>query len=194
MYHISIDGKQKCFRKLKKSYPKWVNIPSSHLLGYVRDMKIHIEDQKEVSFYDNLWPKPHPLNHWDSSTMFIFLHSSKAHFERRGNLLEQPLQMAHKPLLRVLCLHHHFFFTEPFMFPAALPVNECWNCQENFSCWLGDLTDWAFRSEQKYTKDLRWPSHYMTFQPLESDLNSKILRKIIWGKVSNLSLAFLDLR
>lgn len=125
MYHISMDGKQKYFRKLKKWYPKWVNMHCSNLLGNVRDMKIHIEDQQEISFYDNLWPKPDCLNHSDPGTMSIFLHSSKAHFERRGNLLEQPLQMAHKPLLWVLHHHHLFFFTEPFMFLVALPVNEC---------------------------------------------------------------------
>lgn len=172
-------------------YHKWLSMPCSHFFGYVRDTKIHIEDQQETSFYDNLWSKPHPLNHSDPSTMSIFLHSSKARFERRGNLLEQPLQMAQKPRLRVLHHHLHFVFTEPFMFLVALLVNEVKIAKRTSAAdWVTSLR--AFRSEQKYTRDLRWSSHYLTIQPLEQDLNSKILRKIIERKVSNLSLAFLD--
>jgi len=98
-------------------------MPCSHLLGYVRDMKIHTE-YRQISFYDNLRPKPHPLNHSDPSTTSGLLHSGKARFERRGNLLKQSLQMVHKPLLWVLHHHCHFFFTEPFTFLVALPLNE----------------------------------------------------------------------
>lgn len=63
-----------------------VNVPCNHLLGYAGDMKIHIEDQ-HISFYNNLSPKPEPLNHSDPSIIQCLVFCIQARHAVRGEVI-----------------------------------------------------------------------------------------------------------